>query len=147
MAPSPLFTQLPLIKGADPPHLSLIPSPFSRVERKGPGIHCLRMSKIFLEFQERVFFCNNAIWRWSSIAQVRYALVGVATPESYGQLLLKSVSALLFLLLYCRQTWAVSYISEEGTALSNLVPWKEYMLPVSTFPDGLQALGRWGRMY
>ncbi len=24
----------------------------------------------------------------------------------------------------------------------NRVPWKEYVLPVSTFPDGLQALGR-----
>ncbi len=29
----------------------------------------------------------------------------------------------------------------------NRVPWKEYVLPVSTFPDGIQALGRWGRMY
>ncbi len=28
----------------------------------------------------------------------------------------------------------------------NRVPWKEYVLPVSTFPDGLQAPGRWGRM-
>ncbi len=29
----------------------------------------------------------------------------------------------------------------------NRIPWKEYVLPVSTFPDRLQALGRWGRMY
>ncbi len=27
-------------------HLSLVPSPFSRGERKGPGIHCLRMRQI-----------------------------------------------------------------------------------------------------
>ncbi len=27
----------------------------------------------------------------------------------------------------------------------NRVPWKEYVLPVSTFSDGLQVLGRWGR--
>ncbi len=28
----------------------------------------------------------------------------------------------------------------------NRVPWKEYVYQ-NSFPDGLQALGRWGRMY
>ncbi len=52
---------------------SLVPSPFSRGERKWPGIHCLRMCKISLEFQGTVFFSNrfrilNTFWRWSSIS-------------------------------------------------------------------------------
>ncbi len=39
-------------------------------------------------------------------------------------------------------------VEYQGRDVSpNRVPWKEYVLPVSTFPDGLQALGRWGRMY
>ncbi len=39
---------------------SLVPSPFSRGERKGPGIHCLRMCQISLEFQGTVFFSNHS---------------------------------------------------------------------------------------
>ena len=46
--------------------------------------------------------------------------MGVATPESYGGFRIYS----------------------ECSVFSAAI-----VLPVSTFPDGLQALGRWGRMY
>ncbi len=78
-------------------YVSLVPSPFSRRERKGPGIHCLRMCKISLEFQGTVFFSNhfrilNAIWRWSSISLAR----GCGYARELWRLLL---SVLLFPLL------------------------------------------------
>ncbi len=138
--------------------LALYPVPFSRGGRKGPGIHCLRMCKIFLEFQETVFFSNrfrilNANWRWSSIsslwvwlrqrimaASTEYSAFSAAITFSLGKLGLSQNNI------------------EEGTALSNLgwvsesgcvsqqVPWKEYVLAVSTFPDGLQGPTRTRKM-
>ncbi len=90
---------------------SLVPSPFSRRERKGPGIHCLRMCKISLEFRN-CFRILNAIWRWSSIALA----CGCGYTSGFYWVF-------CFFRCYCllpRQAWAVSYISEEGTALSNL---------------------------
>ncbi len=70
--------------------LASYPVPFRGGKKRAWYPLFVHVQKIFLEFQETVFFCNcfrilNVIWRWSSIALD-----------------------------------SLSYTSEEGTALSNL---------------------------
>ncbi len=111
------------------------------------------MCKIFLEFQETVFFMFsnrfrilNAIWRWpwSSISLA----YGCGYARELWRLLL---SVLLFPLLLsspCLGCLIIISKKEQRSAIlaeyqrrdvsPNRVPWKEYVLPVSTFPDGLQ---------
>ncbi len=140
-------------------HTSLVPSPFSWGKKR---TSTLCMCKIFLEFRETVFFIIklcilNAIWRWSSIALA----CGCGYTRELWRLLLKSVSVLCYCLLLGLShislkkeqrsaILAVLYpaevgcVSQQGTMERVCVT---SVLPVYTFPDGLQALGRWGRMY